>query len=228
MTATAAIADESVIAIGPDRAAAAAVAILVHGRGGSAEGMRDLAVRLDNPAIRFLMPSAPGGTWYPQRFLAPLAANEPALSRAVATCEAMVDGLLAAGVRPENIVLGGFSQGACLTAEFVIRHPRPYGAVLVLTGGLIGPPGTRWPAAPALAGVPVYLTGSSVDEWVPPARVEETARVFEANGARVKLRIFEARPHTVSEEELSDARALLAWWRPETADDLGTVTRAVK
>jgi predicted esterase len=219
MTATAAPTNDTTVAIGPAEAEAAAVAILVHGRGGSAEGMRDLAIRLANPAVRFLMPAAPGGAWYPQGFMAPLADNEPALSRSLAAYARIVDDLIARGVRPENIVLGGFSQGACLTAEFV-GHPRPYGAVLILTGGLIGPPGTRWPVQPALGGVPIYLTGSTVDEWVPPSRVEETARVFEASGARVKLRMFEDRAHSVSEEEISAARAILAGW--------GQATRGIK
>jgi len=212
MTARAATIDDTTIAIGPHLADAAAVTILVHGRGRSAAEMRDLAVRLNNPAVRFVMPAAPGGTWYPESFLAPLADNEPALSRSLALYAAIVDGLIAAGVRAENIVLGGFSQGACLTAEFVIRHPRPYGAVLIFTGGLIGPPGTRWPVQPALKNVPVYLTGCAIDEWVPASRVEETARVLEASGARVKVRIFDDRPHHVCEEEIAAAREILAWW----------------
>lgn len=212
MTARAAIHDGTAIAIGPEVADAAAVAILVHGRGGSAADMRDLALRLDNPAIRFVMPEAPGRTWYPNGFMAPLAENEPALSRSLGLYADLVEGLVADGVEPENIVLGGFSQGACLTAEFVVRHPRPYGAVLILTGGLIGPPGTRWPAAPALRSVPVYLTGSVVDQWVPVARVEETARVLEANGAIVDLRVFDNRAHHVCDEEIAAARQVLASW----------------
>ena len=83
MTATAATIDDAAIAIGPHLADATAVAILVHGRGRCAAEMRDLAMRLDNPAVRFVMPAAPGGTWYPQSFLAPLADNEPALSRSL-------------------------------------------------------------------------------------------------------------------------------------------------
>lgn len=212
MTARTAIDEGTAIAIGPAVADAAAVAILVHGRGGSAGDMRDLASRLDNPAIRFVMPTAPGRTWYPNGFMAPLAENEPALSRSLGFYADLVERLVADGVMPENIVLGGFSQGACLTAEFAVRNPRPYGAVLILTGGLIGPPGIRWPAAPALRGVPVYLTGSVVDEWVPVARVEETARVLEANGAVVDLRVFDDRAHHVCDEEIAAARQILASW----------------
>jgi len=178
------------IAIGPEPADAAAVAIFVHGRHRS--------------------PAAPGGTWYPESFMAPIERNEPSLSRSLARYAEIVDELIELGVREEQIVLAGFSQGACLTAEMLVRHPRRYGAALILTGGLIGPPGTRWPAQPALAGVPIYLTGSRVDEWVPAGRVEETERVLRESGAIVKLRIFEDRPHHVCEEEIAALRDMLS------------------
>lgn len=212
MAASSAILDHDTIAIGPRLGAAAAVVILCHGRGGSPTDMRALAADVANPAIRYIMPAAPRAVWYPDRFIAPIANNEPALSASLARCAATVDAVIAAGISAQNIVLGGFSQGACLIAEFVVRYPRPYGAVLILTGGLIGPPGTRWSAQPALRGVPIYLTGSLIDEWVPPARVEETAVVFRASGARVKFRMFDDRPHEVCGEEIAAARDLLAWW----------------
>ena len=215
MTPRSAILDDDTIAIGPDLGEAAAVAILAHGRGGSPFDMRELAVALANPAIRFIMPAAPGGAWYPERFIAPIASNEPALSRSLAGFNAIVEALLAAGVPAGDIIVGGFSQGACLMAEFVVRHPRRYGAVLILTGGLIGPPGTRWPAQPALQGVPVYLTGSKTDAWVPAARVAETERVFSASGADVRFRMFDERAHAVGAEEIATAGALLAAWSPD-------------
>jgi len=206
--------DDNLFAIGPEVAEAAAVAIFAHSRGGSPSEMRDLAIALATPAIRFIMPEAPGRTWYPERFLAPIARNEPALSRSLDAYARIVNDLIADGVLAENIILGGFSQGACLAAEMLIRHPRRYGAALILTGGLIGPPGTDWPLQPALEGVHVYLTGSEIDEWVPASRVEETERIFSASGAKVTLRIFEKRPHQVCAEEIASARAMLAQWQP--------------
>ena len=195
---------------GPAPSTAAGVAILMHGRGGSPEDMQSLAAAFALPAMRFIAPAAPGGQWYPDRFMAPLARNEPYLSDALAAYERLVAGLIAGGMPAERIVVGGFSQGACLTAEFLVRHPRRYGAALILTGGLIGPPGTRWPAQAALAGVPIYLSGSKIDEWVPEGRVEETAQVFRDSGAALTLRIFDDRPHQVSREEIAGARKLLA------------------
>lgn len=198
------------IAIGPEPADAAAVAIFVHGRDRSPDEMRALALRLALPLIRFVIPEAPGGSWYPQSFMAPIERNEPSLSRSLERYARIIDEVIELGVPEAQIVLAGFSRGACLTAQMLVRHPRRYGAALILTGGLIGPPGTRWPAQPALTGVPIYLTASLVDEWVPVARVEETGRVLRESGAIVKLRVFEGRPHQVCEEEIAAMRDMLS------------------
>jgi phospholipase/carboxylesterase len=201
--------DYRLIALGPEPERAAAVTILAHGRGGSPEDMRRLALALDIPEMCFLMPGAPGGTWYPQSFMAPFELNEPDQSRSLANHARLIDSVIALGVPAERIALGGFSQGACLTAETLVRHPMRYGAALILTGGLIGPPGTRWPARPALSGTPVYLTGSKIDQHVPVSRTLETERVLKQSGAVVETRIFDDRPHMVSEEEIVQARAYL-------------------
>jgi predicted esterase len=201
--------DFRLLALGPKPADARAVAILAHGRGGSPEDMAQLASVLDCPDVSFLLPGAPEHTWYPQGFMAPFAVNEPWLGRSLANQAAIIEGVIAEGVPAERIVLGGFSQGACLTAETLVRAPRRYGAALILTGGVIGPPGTIWPAAPALAGMPVYLSGSEIDPHVPAARARETARVLEENGARVELQIFADRPHVVTREEVGKARSYL-------------------
>ena len=54
---------------------ARAAAILLHGRGGSAHDMLGLAEMLAREGVSFLVPQATQHTWYPQRFLAPLAAD---------------------------------------------------------------------------------------------------------------------------------------------------------
>ena len=58
-------------------------AVLVHGRGSGPETMLDLAGRLAAGGVRCVLPAAAGNTWYPQRFKAPLADNEPWLTYAL-------------------------------------------------------------------------------------------------------------------------------------------------
>ncbi|HET7716737.1 MAG TPA: alpha/beta fold hydrolase [Bauldia sp.] len=201
--------DYRLLAMGLEPSKAKAVAILAHGRGGSPEDMARLAAALDVPDVAYLLPGAPGNTWYPQSFMAPYDLNEPWLSRSLANQAELIDGLIAIGIPPGRIVLGGFSQGACLTAETLVRAPRRYGAAIILTGGLIGPPGTAWSVQPALAGTPVFLTGSETDPHVPPSRARETERVLRESGALVETRIVADRPHMVTPEEIATARSYL-------------------
>jgi predicted esterase len=106
------------------------------------------------------------------------------------------------GFRSEQIVLLGFSQGACLLAQYALMHPARYRGVAILTGGYIGPPGVDWSFKGDMVGTPVLVTTSLVDEWVPPARAVETAHCFEKLGATVQLKLFDDRPHEVSDEEI--------------------------
>jgi predicted esterase len=187
--------------------------VLLHGRGGTPEEMISLADRLSVDGCRWVAPAAPTGSWYPHRFMEPVDANEPFLSRAIDECNRAVDQASEHGRIPAaRIVLVGFSQGACLATEFVLRHPGRCGALVIFTGGLIGPSDRPWRlAAPAttLGGLPVLLTGSDVDEWVPETRVRETATVLTSLGADVRCHIYAGRDHIVSDEELVEAAELI-------------------
>lgn len=183
--------------------------ILQHGRGGTPEDMLALAAALAPPDVALLAPGAIGRTWYPFPFLAPVPQNEPWFTSALHAVDRTVQHALDAGLPPRHVALLGFSQGACLTLEYAARHPREYGAIIALTGGLLGPPGTPWPTPTGLDRVPVFLASSDVDPHVPLARVQETARVFEAAGARVTLRVHPGAPHTVLPSDVEEVRALL-------------------
>ncbi|MFT4922859.1 MAG: putative esterase [Haloarculaceae archaeon] len=43
-----------------------------------------------------------------------------------------------APTRTSQVVLVGFSQGACLASEFVARSPQRVGGLAALSGGLVG------------------------------------------------------------------------------------------
>ena len=74
-----------------------------------------------------------------------------------------------------------------------------------------GPSGTKWTTAggQSLKGVSVFLTGSDADEWIDPARTEETANVLTDLGAHVELHMYPGRPHVICPEELAAARTFL-------------------
>ncbi|HSG18810.1 MAG TPA: dienelactone hydrolase family protein [Anaerolineae bacterium] len=199
-----------VLAAGQPLDQAAGALILVHGRGDSAVGILGLAEVLHQPDFAYLAPQAAGGTWYPYSFLAPITDNEPGISSGIATLGDVVESVAAAGLPYERIVIGGFSQGACLVCEFVARHPGRYGGLLAFSGGLIGPDGTPRDYAGDLEGTPVFLGCSDVDFHIPKQRVELTSQVLEGMGAEVTLRLYPGMGHTINQEEIDFGRTLLA------------------
>ena len=200
---------QRLLTAGPLPEQAAATLVLLHGRGATAASILSLHAALGIEGLAAIAPQAAGNTWYPASFLAPLDVNQPYLDSALRRVESVVADLLARGVPAERIALLGFSQGACLTSEFVARHPRRYGAVMALTGGLIGPPGTPRAYPGSLAATPVFLGTSDPDPHVPFARVKETGDVLRGMGATVEIRRYPGMPHTINEDELDACRALL-------------------
>jgi predicted esterase len=164
---------------------------------------------LCRPDVAWLAPQAHGNAWYPNRFLAPLDSNEPWLSSALAAVGDVVDQIAAAGMQPSRVVLIGFSQGACLGLEALLRRPSLAGGAAALSGGLIGPPGTAWPDHGRLDGVPIFLGCSDVDFHIPKERVLESAEVLRRRGADVTAILYPGLDHTVNADELSHVRGLL-------------------
>lgn len=200
----------SVVAAGAPFTAARAAVILLHGRGASAEDILGLADEFGQSDIAYLAPQAPNSTWYPYPFLAPLEQNEPHLTRALGTIAALLERLAQDGFGAERVGLVGFSQGGCLTLEYVARNAKRYGAVAGLSAGLIGPPGTRRDYAGSLAGTPVFLGCSDVDGHIPLARVNKSRDVLTRMGAAVTERIYPGMGHTINADEIAAVTRLLA------------------
>ena len=188
---------------------AGAAVVLLHGRGGTAASMLDLVSSMPDLPVAWLAPQAPGNTWYPQSFIAPLEANEPALSQALETIHDVMTQVVGSGVDRSRIVLIGFSQGACLAAEYALRRSARYGGLVLLTGGAIGPDGTSWEGPADFAGMPVFAGTSDPDPHVPVTRVRETVDVLERRGAVVRLQTYPGMPHTVNTDELDHATTLI-------------------
>lgn len=203
-------AGQPVLQDGLRMAGARLVAILLHGRGASAEDILGLAGELRSRDIAYLAPQAAGSTWYPYSFLAPLEQNEPWLGSALRVIEGLVEHVEQQGIPAERVVLMGFSQGACLATEFAARHARRYAGIVGFSGGLIGPPGTPRDYAGSFDGTPAFLGCSDNDPHVPLARVRESGAVLERMGAAVDVRIYPRMGHTINADEIEAVDLLLA------------------
>lgn len=185
------------------------VVILLHGRGASPEDIIGLATELQAPQLCFLAPAAAESSWYPQSFLAGDSINGAHVASAHSVIEALFDQLGNHGFGPERCVLGGFSQGACLSLDHAFRFPRRYGLILAYTGGLIGEPSAMFEPRGDLAGTPIDLSAGDNDPFVPWQRVEQSARVLNAMGAAVDLVQYTRLPHTISRTQVERTRRAL-------------------
>ena len=191
-------------------------ALLLHGRGAPAEDILGLADEFDLPDFAYFAPQAAGNTWYPNSFLAPTNQNQPWLDSALNLVGTVLERIFAAGLDRRRVALVGFSQGACLATEFVARRAHRYGALIAFTGGLIGPPGTKFSYSGDLAGTPCFLGAGDPDTHVPWKRVEESASMLTALGGAVTSRRYSGLGHTINRDEITEGRRLLSRLRSLT------------
>lgn len=201
--------DQPILVSGAPFAEAAGALILVHGRGGTAVAMQELARSLERPQFACFSPAAAGGNWYPYSFLEPVKRNEPHLSSGLRLLRGALDKAIAAGIPAERTVWFGFSQGACVMLEFLARNPQRYGGIVGLSGGLFGPAGTPHDSAGSFDGTPVFLGSGDRDPHVPKRRVDETATLMEQLGARVTKRSYAGMAHAMNDDELAVTRSML-------------------
>ena len=194
----------------PEDADAAVVAI--HGRGATARSILDLAKQASRGRddVALLAPQAARNTWYPNSFLAPTASNQPGLDSGLQAIADAISTATDGGVPPERVMTVGFSQGACISSEFLARNARRTGGHAALSGGVVGPDDTQRDYDGTLDGTPVFLGCSDRDPHIPLERVHETREIFEDLGGDVDERIYEGMGHGVNEEELQVVGEMVA------------------
>jgi len=199
---------QPILSAGEALASARAAVLMLHGRGASAEDILALAGELHQPGFAYLAPQAAENTWYPNRFLVPLADNEPWLSSALAFVGDVFAQIINADIPSERVILLGFSQGACLTLEFAARTARRYGGVVGLSGALIGPDDSPRDYKGSLEHTPVFLGCSDVDVHVPKERVQHAAGILRNLGGNVTERLYPNMGHSVNQDEIMFVRAM--------------------
>jgi phospholipase/carboxylesterase len=205
--------DQPILLGGAPLAEATGALVLLHGRGGSAQEMLTLArdLHASSPAgLAWLVPEAAGRLWYPFSLLEKVERNRPALNSALALVKRVMEKIAAANLAPARVVLLGFSQGASVALEFAARNPQRYGAIIALSGALLGPEGTPRDYEGSLAGTPLFLGHGDSDPNLPKRRVDETATVFERLGAVVTKRVYAGLGHALSPDEIVAAREIIA------------------
>lgn len=183
--------------------------IMLHGRGASASGIISLKDHLDLDDYAIFAPQATENSWYPYSFMAPVSNNQPALDSALEVIAELVADIKEKGIPQENIYFLGFSQGACLTLEYVTRNAARYGGIIAFTGGLIGEKLNMANYTGDFNQTPVLITTGDPDPHVPVSRVNESVDIIKGMNASVTLEIYKLRPHTITAQELAISNVIL-------------------
>ena len=200
---------KNIITAGRELNAGNRVLVLLHGRGGSAEDILSLATELNVEDFTLMAPQASNNSWYPYSFMVPPAQNEPSLSSALDLLKELLDDLHSKGIPSENVYFAGFSQGACLTLEFVTRHAKKYGGVVAFTGGLIGDKMYSENYSGDFKVTPTFIGNSNPDPHVPVERVHPTSNILKSMHAAVTEKIYDNLGHTISTDEIYHANAIV-------------------
>ncbi|MFN3998257.1 alpha/beta hydrolase [Algoriphagus sp.] len=177
--------------------------IMIHGRGATADSILSLVSSLDLTDYAILAPQANSNSWYPFGFMAPVESNKVALENSLSILKETWNEIEAAGIKAENTVLLGFSQGACLTLEFSARSAQKFGGVVAFTGGLIGKQIKPENYSGDFQGTPIFIGSSDRDFHVPAKRIKESADLLRKMGADVTIELFDDPDHTIREEEIN-------------------------
>jgi phospholipase/carboxylesterase len=200
---------KNIVASGASLATAGKALIMLHGRGATAEDILGLAPEFDAKDFALIAPQATNYTWYPYSFMAPVQQNEPWLSSALQLLNTIVSDITSAGVSASDIYFAGFSQGACLTLEFVTRNAKKWGGVAAFTGGLIGDRIYSENYRGDFNGTPVFIGSSDPDPHVPVQRVRESTTLISSMNANVVEKIYPGMGHTINRDEIAQVNRLL-------------------
>lgn len=200
---------KSIVAAGQPLTSESKVLILLHGRGATAEDILSLSHYLNVKDFALLAPQATNNSWYPQSFLSPPAQNEPWLSSAISILNEVVEDVLSKGVTEQQIYFAGFSQGACLTLEYITRNARQYGGAVAFTGGLVGDKLYTDNYAGDFQQTPVFIGTSDPDPHVPVHRVLATEAQLKKMNANVQVKVYPNMGHTINDDEIKRANELV-------------------
>jgi len=200
---------KNIMTAGKDISGAKKALIMLHGRGGNARDILSLANQLKVRDFALFAPQATNNSWYPHSFLVNPTQNELWLSSALEILRDLLEEIKRNGIASENIYFAGFSQGACLAAEFVTRNATRFGGVILFTGGLIGDKIYTENYKGDFAGTPVFIGTGNPDAHVPLERVNETAKIMKKMNATVTVKVYDNRPHSISQDEIETANKLI-------------------
>ena len=195
------------------------VVVLLHGYGADGTDLLGLAEPLapHMPNTVFVAPDAPekcknnpfGFQWFPIPWLDGSSAEAAESSQKVSAgkLDRFLDEMLEAeGLRPDRMVLLGFSQGTMMSLHVAPRRRDPVAGVVGFSGRLLAPDRL---AAEAVSKPPVVLIHGDADDIVPVASLREAGEALTQAGFETYAHIMKGTAHGIAPDGLSVALAFM-------------------
>lgn len=185
------------------------VCIVIHGRNQTQHDMMtSIVTRLDVPGARFVLPKSDDVGWYAALAVDPLSDQTLGeLHEGIQQITTLID-----EERQKcpgtPILLCGFSQGACLAMETLMRQPVTVDAACLLTACRVGAETDDQPLA-SLGGLPIYATCGDADPWIPSDAYHRMLVDLTRAQARISTDMFPGRPHEITPTEISTVAGML-------------------
>jgi phospholipase/carboxylesterase len=118
-----------------------------------------------------------------------------------AQLEALIEREGTRGMRPERIVVAGFSQGGAIALYAGLRHGQPLAGILALSTYLIAPDRLSAEASAANRATPIFMGHGTADPVVRLPWAEASRSALEAAGYRVEWHTYRME-HAVCLDEI--------------------------
>lgn len=167
--------------------------IAIHGWTGDVNSMEPVAKSLRLPDTKWILPQAPyisdkkGYTWFD--------GNEDIgwkYQKSFEKLHQIIDELKKVGIGYNNIYLIGFSQGACLAMEFMVRQSYSLGGIIPIAGFIRYKEKFKEDATNESKQTPILLLHGDKDEIVKPEESKVSKKLMIELGYHVEIELFSA------------------------------------
>jgi phospholipase/carboxylesterase len=189
--------------------------VMLHGLGDSLEGYRWWPEALGLPWLNHLLVNAPdeyygGYSWFD------IDDQPPGVLRSRRMLVELLNDLRAKGFPPEQITLGGFSQGCLMAVDVGLRYPHRLAGIVGISGWVFDLDNTVKILSPVARQQRLLMTHGTADPLIPIERVRPQIPPLQTAGIKVDWREF-AKVHTIQGEiEMTVIRDFVRGGYPES------------
>jgi phospholipase/carboxylesterase len=204
--------------------------IWMHGLGADGNDFVPIVKELglaEKLALRFIFPNAPMRPitinngyvmrgWYDILSLDALErhVDEAGIRESQAAIEALIAREVERGIKPEKIVLAGFSQGGVIALQTGLRHKERLGGIMALSTYLSLAESLPQEASAANKDIPIFLAHGTHDDIIAIHLAHASRDALTRAGYQVEWHDYRM-PHSVCPEEIAD---IGTWLRGIYAD----------